>query len=103
MPKIEERDQVRREVLPIPDRKLVALTTYTAKDPDTKVPPNPIVAAACGRPERPRRPHRRRGVRVIERIRGACQTPNAERLAKGGLTLRSAGHTPWTRRTNSVV
>ena len=28
-----------REVLPIPDRKPVGLTTYDAKDPDTKYPP----------------------------------------------------------------
>jgi hypothetical protein len=33
------RDDIRREVLPIPDRKPVSLTTYDAKDPDTKFPP----------------------------------------------------------------
>jgi len=27
---------IQREVLPIPDRKPVGLTTYDAKDPDTK-------------------------------------------------------------------
>ena len=30
---------VPRDVLPIPDRKLLSLTTYDAKDPDTKFPP----------------------------------------------------------------
>ena len=35
-----------REVLPIPDRKPVGLTTYDAKDPDTKFPPITTVAAA---------------------------------------------------------
>src|SRR5712672_1402953 len=30
---------VGREVLPIPDRKPVGLTTYDAKDPNTKFPP----------------------------------------------------------------
>jgi hypothetical protein len=30
-----EQDQVRRDILPIPDAKNVGLTTYDAKDPDT--------------------------------------------------------------------
>ena len=33
------RDEVRREVLPIPDKPPMGLTTYDAKDPDTKYPP----------------------------------------------------------------
>lgn len=33
------RDEVRREVLPIPDKPPVGLTTYDAKDPDTSYPP----------------------------------------------------------------
>ena len=33
----DERSQ--REVLPIPDRRPVGLTTYDAKDPDTSFPP----------------------------------------------------------------
>src|SRR6185369_17499260 len=32
-------DSIQRGVLPIPDRKPVSLTTYDAKDPDTKFPP----------------------------------------------------------------
>ena len=32
-------DSLQRSVLPIPDRKPVGLTTYDAKDPDTKFPP----------------------------------------------------------------
>jgi hypothetical protein len=32
-------DDVQREVLPIPDRRQVGLTTYDAKDPDTSFPP----------------------------------------------------------------
>jgi len=36
---MDRRDDVRREVLPIPDRKPTSLTTYDAKDPDTKFPP----------------------------------------------------------------
>ena len=32
-------EHVQREVLPIPDRDAVNLTTYDAKDPDTSFPP----------------------------------------------------------------
>jgi len=32
-------DGIQREVLPIPDRRPVGLTTYDAKDPDTRYPP----------------------------------------------------------------
>ena len=32
-------DSSQRQILPIPDRKPVGLTTYDAKDPDTKFPP----------------------------------------------------------------
>ena len=32
-------DSVQRQILPIPDRKPIGLTTYDAKDPDTKFPP----------------------------------------------------------------
>ena len=32
-------DAIQRQVLPIPDRRPVTLTTYDAKDPDTKFPP----------------------------------------------------------------
>jgi hypothetical protein len=40
-----------RDILPIPDKKHVGLTTYDAKDPDTKYPP---IRRPCGR--RPARP-----------------------------------------------
>ena len=35
----EQRDGIQREVLPIPERPPVGLTTYDAKDPDTAFPP----------------------------------------------------------------
>jgi hypothetical protein len=35
----DAKDTLPREVLPIPDRKPVALTTYSAKDPSTRFPP----------------------------------------------------------------
>src|SRR6187397_1295991 len=79
------RDDVPREVLPIPDRKPVSLTTYDAKDPGTKFPPIRPLRPPAGAPN----------VLVIllddvgfgasSAFGGPCQTPNAERLAKGGL------------------
>lgn len=39
-----------REVLPIPDRKPVGLTTYNAEDPDTKFPPITPLRPPTGAP-----------------------------------------------------
>ncbi len=79
------QDKIQRQVLPIPDRQHVGLTTYDAKDPDTKYPPI--------RPLRP--PKGAPNVLVIliddvgfgasSAFGGPCQTPTAERLAAGGL------------------
>jgi arylsulfatase len=82
---MDDRDDVRRQVLPIPDRKPVSLTTYDAKDPDTKFPPITRLRPPAGAPN----------VLVIllddvgfgasSAFGGPCQTPTAERLAKSGL------------------
>jgi arylsulfatase len=68
-------------VLPIPDRKPVGLTTYDAKDPETKFPPIRQLRPPAGAPN----------VLVIllddvgfgasSAFGGPCQTPTAERLA----------------------
>ena len=36
---MNKQDKVYRTILPIPDQPHVGLTTYDAKDPDTKYPP----------------------------------------------------------------
>jgi arylsulfatase len=36
---MSSEDKIQRSVLPIPDQPYVGLTTYDAKDPDTKFPP----------------------------------------------------------------
>jgi arylsulfatase len=79
------RDTLERTVLPIPDRKPVGLTTYSATDPDTKFPPITPLRPPTGAPN----------VLVIllddvgfgasSAFGGPCQTPTAERLAKSGL------------------
>ena len=78
-------DSLQRSVLPIPDRRPVSLTTYDAKDPDTKFPPITPLRPPTGAPN----------VLVIllddvgfgasSAFGGPCQTPTAERLAKEGL------------------
>src|SRR5262247_1080718 len=78
-------DLLQRSVLPIPDRKPVTLTTYTAKDPDTKFPPIVPLRPPTGAPN----------VLVIliddagfgssSAFGGPCNTPNLERLAANGL------------------
>jgi arylsulfatase len=36
---MSSQDKIQRSILPIPDEQYVGLTTYDAKDPDTKFPP----------------------------------------------------------------
>jgi len=72
-------------MLPIPDRKPAGLTTYDAKDPDTKFPPITQLRPPAGAPN----------VLVIliddvgfgasSAFGGPCQMPTAERLAVRGL------------------
>jgi arylsulfatase A-like enzyme len=79
------KDSIERSVLPIPDRKPVSLTTYSATDPDTKFSPITPLRPPTGAPN----------VLVIllddvgfgasSAFGGPCQTPTAERLAKAGL------------------
>jgi arylsulfatase A-like enzyme len=81
----EQRNSLPRTSLPIPDVQRVGLTTYDAKDPDTNYPPIEALLPPEGAPN----------VLVIliddvgfgasSAFGGPCQTPNAERLAAGGL------------------
>ncbi|MFA9405684.1 MAG: sulfatase-like hydrolase/transferase, partial [Anaerolineales bacterium] len=76
-----------REILPIPEVKHVGLTTYDAKDPETKFPPIRDIRPPKGAPN----------VLVIliddvgfgasSAFGGPINTPTAERLAKNGLKL----------------
>src|SRR6476659_863142 len=84
-PAMNPNDSIQRNVLPIPDRKPIGLTTYDAKDPDTKFPPIVRLRPPTGAPN----------VLVIllddvgfgasSAFGGPCRTPTAERLAAGGL------------------
>src|SRR5512132_782873 len=80
-----DRDTIQRSILPIPETQHVGLTTYDAKDPDTKFPaieplrppkgaPNVLVILIddCG-------------FGATSAFGGPCATPTAERLAANGL------------------
>ena len=77
--------KIERSILPIPDRPHVGLTTYDAKDPDTKYPPIRELRPPAGAPN----------VLVIliddagfgssSAFGGPCKTPNFEKLAAEGL------------------
>jgi hypothetical protein len=76
-----ESPSPQRQILPIPDRQHVGVTTYDAKDPDTSYPPIEPLRPPEGAPN----------VLVIliddagfgssSAFGGPCQTPNFERLA----------------------
>src|SRR5690349_17395916 len=80
-----QSDEHRRDILPIPDREYVGLTTYDAKDPDTRFPPI----------EQLRPPKDAPNVLIIllddvgfaasSVFGGPINTPTAERLAQNGL------------------
>ena len=75
-------DEIQRTVLPIPDQTHVGLTTYDAKNPDTKHPQIRELRPPAGAPN----------VLIIllddvgfagsSAFGGPCHTPNFERLAE---------------------
>ena len=76
---------VKRDILPIPDEQWVGLTTYDAKDPDTKYPPIVPLRPPSGAPNVLIVLLDDVGFGASSAFGGPCHTPNAERLAKGGL------------------
>src|SRR6185436_7861314 len=78
-------EDVPREVLPIPDRKPVGLTTYDAKDPDTAFPPITPLRPPAGAPNVLIVLLDDIGFGASSAFGGPCATPNAERLAARGL------------------
>jgi arylsulfatase A-like enzyme len=76
---------IERSVLPIPDRTHVGLTTYDAKDPDTKFPPIESLRPPEGAPNVLIVMLDDAGFGSSSAFGGPCQTPNFERLAENGL------------------
>ncbi len=76
---------VKRDILPIPDTAHVGLTTYDARDPNTKYPPIVPLRPPAGAPNVVIVLIDDVGFGASSAFGGPCDTPNAERLAKGGL------------------
>ncbi len=80
-----ERDPVQRSVLPIPDPTHVGLTTYDARDPDTKYPRIEPLRPPKGAPNVLIVLLDDVGFGASSAFGGPPRTPTAERLAAGGL------------------
>jgi len=97
------RDQIQREILPIPDIPAPALTTFDAKDPDTHYPPILPLLPPDGAPN----------VLVIliddvgfgasSAFGGPCATPHFERLARNGLSYTRFHTTALCSPTRSAL
>ena len=82
---MREQDKTQRQVLPIPDRQHVGLTTYDAKDPETKYPPIRDIRPPAGAPNVLIVLIDDAGFGSSSAFGGPCQTPNFEKLAANGL------------------
>jgi hypothetical protein len=74
-----------RHILPIPDPKHVGLTTYDAKDPNTKYPAIVPLRPPVGAPNVLIVLLDDVGFGASSAFGGPCNTPTAERLAANGL------------------
>ena len=72
------QDKIQRTVLPIPDQPHVGLTTYDAKDPDTKYPPIRELRPPKGAPNVLLILIDDAGFGSSSAFGGPCQTPNAQ-------------------------
>ncbi len=82
---MSSQDTIQRSILPIPDKQYVGVTTYDAKDPDTKFPPIEPLRPPKGAPNVLIVLLDDVGFAASSAFGGAINTPTAERLAKGGL------------------
>jgi arylsulfatase A-like enzyme len=76
-----------RDVLPTPDTKHVGVTTYDAKDPNTKYPPITMLRPPAGAPNVLIVLLDDVGFGAASAFGGPCNTPVADRLASNGLKL----------------
>jgi arylsulfatase A-like enzyme len=81
----DHTDQHQRDILPVPDRAYVGLTTYDAKDPATKFPPIVPLRPPAGAPNILIVLLDDVGFAASSAFGGLINTPTAERLAANGL------------------
>ena len=79
------QDNLNRTVLPIPDQQHMGLTTYDARDPDTKYPPIEQLRPPTGAPNVLIVLIDDAGFGSASVFGGPCATPNFEKLATDGL------------------
>ena len=82
---MSSEDKKHRSHLPIPSPERTGLITYDAKDPDTKFPPIEQLRPPKGAPNVLIILIDDAGFGSSSAFGGPCQTPNAEKLAAGGL------------------
>jgi arylsulfatase len=78
-------DKLQREVLPIPDIAPVNVTTYDAKDPETRFPPIAQLRPPAGAPNILVVLLDDVGFGATSAFGGPCRTPNFDKLATNGL------------------
>jgi len=82
---MSSQDKIGRQCLPIPDKAYVGLTTYDAKDPETKFPPIRDIRPPAGAPNVLLVLIDDAGFGSASVFGGPCQTPTFEKLAANGL------------------
>jgi arylsulfatase A-like enzyme len=82
---MSDQDKIQRSVLPIPDVVKPGLTTYDAKDPDTKYPPIKALRPPQGAPNVLIVLLDDTGFGASTAFGGPCNTPTFEKLAANGL------------------
>ncbi|MBE9144361.1 arylsulfatase [Planktothrix mougeotii] len=80
-----ESDRIQRQILPIPDRTHIGITTYDAKDPDTQYPPIRDLRPPADAPNVLIVLLDDVGFGASSAFGGPCNTPTFEKLASQGL------------------
>jgi len=97
------RDDIQRDVLPIPDIPPAGLTTYDAKDPDPAYPPTEPLRPPTGAPNVLVVLSDDVGFGASSAFGGPCHTPNFERLAAQGLKYNRFHTTALCSPTRSAL
>lgn len=82
---MSQNNHTQRHILPIPDQTHIGITTYDAKDPDTKYPPIRDLRPPAGAPNVLVVLLDDVGFGASSAFGGPCHTPTFEKLAAEGL------------------